>query len=1013
LENVNIEQPANYASRDSSFIGFSNISLHEQSRLYIKGENCRVHVDAQIAGIPDSLSIENADLSNSHAVAFMRIGGGEIVLTNCDMNDAENFGDLSTFRFTDSNVYFTDFSCVGGISDSSTVELLNSNAVFEDSRILSNSSLFGVGGVYFKSLADHVLTLRGLELRDNEAEDQAKPSNANIQGGDLDTSDPRGASFICESLNCLFSAPQVMIDVTSRPDRTIYSIQNCSFRGGSAYISSIDNGLLPEGCAMRNVIIDNCHVIANQAGGTLEHVTITSTGQLETDSAVPFTARRSILMCDTNGMVLPADGHNWTSSHGDPRLAASGEPKWNSPCLDRLNDELDFDLTAGDLGWKPVLSVASITGQQGNRLSRANYLVTGHTLINGSIEPGSTFKVASGKQLLFRATPDADNTRRIGSLDGPRTAIVARTERNGDPASSISIQNWTGSSDAKLLLEGVLFNYPPRGASSMVSFYGWKPSSGGILPIDSAHVEFQNFINARHDAMNERYNGGLQMQDCNTRVSGFHFGNADSTQAAAPAYLYLMGTGRMDVDSCLFEQTTTGTSSNQPCLVLTDQVSATTSTLQGNTFLTSTGSGSSSRPLMTVTNSVARLRENSFENCLVTPLVMDHSTLHADRGARNSWSQLAGEFEDDSSLVWMKGGFLDLYCGQNNFIAAAFDTTTWPIIKWTAGLDSIPESTSWRENYWGRTCALPVSQSLLDAGLLPLWAVAEDNLTTCVTAMTPANPLCPYEESTPQELLQNGITAEKLGTPGLAHDHYRALLGLWAAKKEANEGTLRLKALGLDKYYGPESYELVRDDLFVAAESSAAAKLFYQVVLQRCSGWCVEAHWGDRPLAISSLNTLLAGEQDRLNRDTIHRALLEISTYPPQGGLQAMDDEAIFAQALAQQAAAAALMNFKGGQDIALVERAVERPKVFEITRVYPNPFNACVTLELAFPCDGQAQVRVVNLLGQVVHTVLDRPVTAGFVRATVDASRWSSGLYFVVAEQGGQTVIRKMTLIK
>lgn len=1000
LENVNLEQPANYASRDSSFIGYGNISLGEQAKLYIKGLNSRVHVDGQIVGTPDSLLIENADLSNSHDMAFMRMGGGEIALKNCAMNEAENFGDLSTFRFADSNVHFTDFTCVDGFSDSSTVELLNSNAVFEDSRILSNSSLFGVGGVYFKSMDDHVLTLRGLELRDNETLDQTRPSNAYVQGGDLDTSDPRGASFICESLSCTSNAPQVMIDVTSRPDRTIYSIQNSTFRGGSAYISSFDNELLPEVCAIRNVIIDNCHVIANQAGGTFEHVTITSTGQLETDSVVPFTARRSILMCDTNGMVLPSDGHNWTSSHGDPRLAASGEPKWNSPCLDLLDDELDFDLTNGDLGGKAFRVVANLHGSYDGRLPLGNYHVTNHTVIDSSITPGSAFIVTAGKQLWIRGYPDGNFTRKLGDLNSPRTSIVGRDSLTAIPASIIKIVNGQEEETAQLHLEGVLFNFSPGGANAIseLLIQGWQPLYCEGPQIDGTNVEFKNYTN--DPSQSGTYDGGLSLEQCSGAVRALDFG-----KASGPAWLKLRNC-RTDVDHNTFEPR-----GEVPCLKVDGILTGETPNVTDNSFVVVNDQVA---PLLDASGGLLNLRRNQFLNCRTTPISLHSSSLHAEQEARNDFRADPDVFEDSKPLVDMQGGYLNLFCGRNNFVVYAYNED-WPVISWIPDTSHTQALMTWRENFWGTSCQLGIPDSTLNdrsIALIPPWATVEDNLSECVEETTPANPVCPFEMCTPLQLLANGKTAEILGTFSFAQDNYRALLWLWAAKKEANEGTLRLKALGLHKEYGPEAYELVRDDLFTASDSSHVVKLIYQEVLQRCSGWCVEARWGDRPLAIQSLNTMLALAIDQVKRDIIKRALLEIATYPPQGGLQTLDAEALFAQEQALQAATAALMNFKSGQDVVL-NPAVQLPRSFDIARLYPNPFNATVTLELSFPTGGQARVRVFNLQGQVVQTVLDQRVTAGVRKSTLDASGWSSGLYFVVAEHKGTVQVRKMTLLK
>jgi hypothetical protein len=1008
LENVNIEQPADYASRDSSFVGFSNICLNEQSRLFIKGKNSRIHVDAQFAGTADSLVIMNADLSNSHDVAFLRVDGGDITLENCAMNGAENFGDLSTFRFANSDVTFKNFVCVGGISDSSTVELLNSNAVFEDSRIQSNSSLYGVGGVYFKSLGDHVLTLRGLELRDNETVDQTRPSNAYVRGGDIDLSDSRGALFICESIGCTSNAPQVMIDVAGRPDRTFYSIQNCLFRGGSVYINSIDNGLLPEVCAIRNVIIDNCHVTANRAGGTLEHVTVTGTGQISSDTVVRFTAWRSIFSGDATGIVFPANGHNWTPAMGDPKLSACGEPKWDSPCLDLLDDELEFDLTVGDLGAKAYRVVRNITTSVSDTLPLGDYTIAGNQnafYIRGHITPGSIIKVGSGKTLYF--WPQTNNlTTQIGDLNGPRTTIVGRPDRGAAPAKIIGFDNRFSDDLAQLKLEGVLFNYSPRYIDdhgmecANLGFKGWNPTWCGGPQIDGATVKFKYYTNAPLSE-NSFYDGGLVFDHCSGVIKNFDFG-----QSNGPAWLQLKD-NRANVEHNTFIP-----QGGNPCLNALGVLTGETPSVTENTFR-ATVENPQTVPMLDAHGGLMDLRRNQFLDCQTTPIKLYSSSIHADLEARNN-IRVANDFTNLQPLIGMQGGYLNLYCGRNNFVVRGYNAL-WPVISWIPDTSHTQALMTWRENFWGVSCQSGISETELNnrtLALIPPWATVEDNLSECVEVTTPANPLCPFETSTPMELLANGKRAEILGNFSLAQDNYRALLWLWAAKKESNEGTLRLKALGLHKEHGPGAYELVRDDLFVAADSSHVYKLGYQDALQRCSAWCVEARWGDRPLAIQSLNAMLTLAVDQVIRDIIKLALLEIATYPPLGGLQAMDDDAMFALAQAQQAATVALMNYQSGQDV-LVTGAEVAPKAFEIARVYPNPFNATVTLELAFPSDGKARVSVYNLLGQVVQTVLDKQVTAGVQKHTLDATRWSSGLYFVVAEHEGAMQIRKMTLLK
>lgn len=689
------------------------------------------------------------------------------------------------------------------------------------------------------------------------------------------------------------------------------------------------------------------------------------------------------------------------------------EPSFASVCIDAGTTTLtqasfpllvrDFDLTQMDIGWKPVLPIRKISGSQTNELSRASYFIFDHAVIGASIEPGSVFKVASGKQLLFRGTPDQNFSRCIGDIDGPRTAIVGRPEHNADPAAVIAIQNWAHDDLAQLHLEGVLFNYAPKsGDATDLWFVGWQPGWCEGPRIDGEKVQFMHYVDVPLPSGGS-YDGGLLLNECTGSIQNHTFG-----QEHGPAWLKLWDC-RTDVTSNTFVP-----QGDDPCLHVFGVLPGPSPSLLDNSFTATAGNPQLS-PMMEAQGGVMNLRRNRFQDCQTTAVNLVHSSLHAAQEARNDFRANSSSFMNNRPLIEMEGGYLNLYCGRNNIIVYHRDVD-WPVISWMQDTSQTQAVMTWRENFWGTSCQAPISQAELNnrnLALIPPWATVEDNLGTCVHALTPANPLCPFETNTPQQLLQQGIAAEVDGNLPLAQDNYRALLWLWAAKHEANEGSLRLKALGLHKTHGPEAYELVREDLFTAADSSASAKLSNQEVLQRCSGWCVEARWGDRSLANQSLNTMLADETDKINQDTIRRALLEIATYPPQGGMLATDGEAAFAQVLDRQAAATALMSYKGGH--VDVERAAapDLPQAFEIARVHPNPFNARVTIELAFPRDGQARVRVVNLLGQVVHTVLDQPVSAGRLSSSLDASRWSSGLYFVVAEHEGVVLVRKMTLLK
>ena len=88
--------------------------------------------------------------------------------------------------------------------------------------------------------------------------------------------------------------------------------------------------------------------------------------------------------------------------------------------------------------------------------------------------------------------------------------------------------------------------------------------------------------------------------------------------------------------------------------------------------------------------------------------------------------------------------------------------------------------------------------------------------------------------------------------------------------------------------------------------------------------------------------------------------------------------------------------------------------KVLSLGDNYPNPFNPTTSIEFSVPTDGRAVLKVYNVLGQEVATLFDGEATAGrLMKATFDASRLSSGIYFSRLETAGQALVKRMMLVK
>ncbi|RNC85816.1 MAG: T9SS C-terminal target domain-containing protein [Balneola sp.] len=88
-------------------------------------------------------------------------------------------------------------------------------------------------------------------------------------------------------------------------------------------------------------------------------------------------------------------------------------------------------------------------------------------------------------------------------------------------------------------------------------------------------------------------------------------------------------------------------------------------------------------------------------------------------------------------------------------------------------------------------------------------------------------------------------------------------------------------------------------------------------------------------------------------------------------------------------------------------------PITFELEQNYPNPFNPSTTINYTVASTGKVTLNVYNLMGQKVAELVNATKAAGSYNVSWDASGAASGMYIYRLEAGGQTLTRKMTLIK
>jgi photosystem II stability/assembly factor-like uncharacterized protein len=88
-------------------------------------------------------------------------------------------------------------------------------------------------------------------------------------------------------------------------------------------------------------------------------------------------------------------------------------------------------------------------------------------------------------------------------------------------------------------------------------------------------------------------------------------------------------------------------------------------------------------------------------------------------------------------------------------------------------------------------------------------------------------------------------------------------------------------------------------------------------------------------------------------------------------------------------------------------------PTCFALEQNYPNPFNPSTKISYQLPVSSNVTVKVFNLLGEVVRTLVDEQKEAGNYALEFNASHLPSGIYIYKINAGNYTAVKKMILLK
>jgi hypothetical protein len=86
---------------------------------------------------------------------------------------------------------------------------------------------------------------------------------------------------------------------------------------------------------------------------------------------------------------------------------------------------------------------------------------------------------------------------------------------------------------------------------------------------------------------------------------------------------------------------------------------------------------------------------------------------------------------------------------------------------------------------------------------------------------------------------------------------------------------------------------------------------------------------------------------------------------------------------------------------------------IFELSQNYPNPFNPSTTMEFTLPKSEFVTLKVYNVLGEEIKTLVNNKLQAGNHTYEFDGSNLASGVYLYRIEAGEFQQVRKMVLIK
>ena len=95
------------------------------------------------------------------------------------------------------------------------------------------------------------------------------------------------------------------------------------------------------------------------------------------------------------------------------------------------------------------------------------------------------------------------------------------------------------------------------------------------------------------------------------------------------------------------------------------------------------------------------------------------------------------------------------------------------------------------------------------------------------------------------------------------------------------------------------------------------------------------------------------------------------------------------------------------------VEVDIAAPANFSLAPNFPNPFNPSTKISYSLPVDGFVTLKVYDVLGREISSLVNENEKAGRYEVSFDGSRLASGVYFCKMSSGNYSNIIKMLILK